>query len=101
MKDTYHLSGTEQEIMEKIWEEPMRQTELLEKFNAEGKNWGRQTLNTLIIRLEHRGFVDRKDRIVVPVLSKEEFGLKIIEEAAEQYLTSAKKKKILSLTQNK
>lgn len=92
MKDTHHLSATESEIMEKLWEigEPIRQTQLLELFNAGGKNWSRQTLNTLLIRLERRGFIHRERRIVSAQLKKTEFGLDIIKEVIEKYLSGDK-----------
>lgn len=85
MKDTYHLSVTEAQIMEKLWRvgEPVRQTQLLAMFNDEGREWGRQTLNTLLIRLEKRGFVKRDHRIVWAAYSKEEFGLMVIREAVK------------------
>ena len=87
MKDKYHFSRTEQEIMDKLWSlsEPVKQTQLLEMFNAQGKEWGRQTLNTLLIRLEQRGFVVREKRMVSPAFSRKELGVKIMEEAADNY----------------
>lgn len=87
MKEKYHLSNTETEIMEKLWaqEEPIRQTQLLAMFNEEGKGWGRQTLNTLLIRLEVRGFVKRQKRMVWAEYDKEAFGILIMEEAANNY----------------
>lgn len=87
MKEKYHLSNTETEIMEKLWaqEEPIRQTQLLAMFNEEGKGWGRQTLNTLLIRLEGRGFVKRQKRMVWAVYDREAFGIQIMEEAAANY----------------
>lgn len=68
----YHLSKTESEIMEKLWtkEGAIKQTQLLDMFNEEGKEWGRQTLNTLLIRLEGRGFVKREKRMVVAACSR-------------------------------
>lgn len=73
--------------MDKLWSlsEPVKQTQLLEMFNAQGKEWGRQTLNTLLIRLEQRGFVVREKRMVSPAFSRKELGVKIMEEAADNY----------------
>ena len=73
--------------MEKLWQQsqPIKQTELLAMFNAEGKDWGRQTLNTLLLRLEERGFVKRERRKVWAAYNQEEFGVQIMEEAAENY----------------
>lgn len=87
MKDKYHLSKTETEIMEKLWKigEPVKQTELLAIFNEEGKEWGRQTLNTLLIRLEQRGFVKREKRTVQAVFNQQDFGTQIMYEATDNY----------------
>lgn len=96
MKETYHLSKTEMEIMEKLWaqEEPVRQVTLLAMFNEEGRGWGRQTLNTLLIRLENRGFVRREQRHVSAIYSKRDFGKQIILEAAQHYLDEETKKEV-------
>lgn len=87
MKEKYHLSVTEAQIMEKLWrqEEPIRQTQLLAMFNEEGRDWGRQTLNTLLIRLENRGFVKREHRLVRALYNREQFGILIMEEAAQNF----------------
>lgn len=87
MKEKYHLSHTESQIMEKLWQQsqPIKQTALLAMFNEEGKNWGRQTLNSLLLRLEKRGFVKREKRMVWAAYDQEAFGVRIMEEAAENY----------------
>lgn len=87
MKELYHLSTTEAEIMDKLWAQdgPIRQTRLLEMFLESGKEWGRQTLNTLLIRLENRNFVKREKRMVWAVYSKAEFGKLIISETVKTY----------------
>ena len=87
VKEKYHLSRTEEQIMEKLWQQsqPIKQTELLAMFNEEGKDWGRQTLNTLLLRLEERGFVQREKRKVWAVYDQETFGVQIMEEAADNY----------------
>lgn len=53
----YDLSKTEAEIMRVLWEygEQISTRELLDIFNEEkGKNWKRQTLNTLLVRMEEK-----------------------------------------------
>lgn len=87
MKEKYHLSNTEAQIMEKLWlqTEPIKQTQLLAMFNEEGKEWGRQTLNTLLIRLENRGFVKREKRMVQAVYDQKQFGVQIMEETAANF----------------
>lgn len=88
MKEIYHLSLTESQIMEKLWmqTEPIKQTALLAMFNEEGKEWGRQTLNTLLIRLENRGFVKREKRLVSVSFSKEIYAYYIMKSAIDEYL---------------
>lgn len=87
MKEIYHLSAAETEIMEKLWaqEGPIRQTGLLELFRKSGKEWSRQTLNTLLIRLESRNFVKRERRMVWPAYTRMEFGKLIIAETVRTY----------------
>ncbi len=87
MKEKYHLSKTEEEIMEMLWEQdgPIKQTDLLKMFQDSGKDWGRQTLNTLLMRLEVRGIVKRARRMVWAGYDREEFGLQIIQETLDEF----------------
>lgn len=87
MKEKYHLSRTEEEIMEMLWElgGPVRQTYLLELFCDSGKDWGRQTLNTLLMRLEARGIVKRAKRMVWACYDRQGYGLLIIQQALNMY----------------
>ena len=70
MKKIYDMSASELEVMEKLWdyEEGIKQSELLALFEADGKEWKRQTLNTFLTRL-----VKRENRIAKPVHSREEY----------------------------
>ena len=83
MKSTYNMSETEQEVMEKLWDqgEGVRQGQLLALFEEEGKVWKRQTLNTFLSRLEKKGLVKKENRIVIPVYSREEYYLKQMKSA--------------------
>ncbi len=87
MKEKYHLSKTEEEIMEMLWEQdgPVKQTELLKAFQDSGKDWGRQTLNTLLMRLEARGIVKRARRMVWAGYDRGGFGLQIIQETLDEF----------------
>ena len=87
MKEKYHLSKTEAEIMEMLWEQdgPIRQTELLAMFCDSGKDWGRQTLNTLLMRLEARGIVERAKRMVWASHDRQGYGLLIIQETLDAF----------------
>lgn len=75
MKKVYNISEAEMEVMEKLWEQEggIRQSELLALFEADGKEWKRQTLNTFLARLEDKGLVKRENRIVNAVYSREEY----------------------------
>ncbi len=75
MKKTYDISKAEQEVMEKLWDqkESIKQSQLLALFEADGKTWKRQTLNTFLFRLEEKGLVERKNRTVKAVYSRDEY----------------------------
>lgn len=72
MASRFMLANTEQEIMQVLWakQEPCTSKELLDIFNARGKKWKRQTLNTLLVRLEKQGLIQREG-IMIHVLCSE------------------------------
>lgn len=74
MKVSYKLADAEREILEVLWEntEPIQTKDLLEIVNQRGRNWKRQTLNTLLFRLEKKGMVSRKYAYVQAALSEKE-----------------------------
>ena len=61
MKANHKITGAEREVMEVLWKysEPLQTRELLEEMKERGKKWKRQTLNTLLFRLEEKGIVSR------------------------------------------
>lgn len=75
MKEFFNISDAEMEVMEMLWKQGsgLKQSELLALFEADGKKWKRQTLNTFLIRLESKGMVKRDNGIVEPVYSWEEY----------------------------
>lgn len=75
MKKFFDISEAEQEVMEKLWEQEdsIKQPQLLALFEADGKEWKRQTLNTFLSRLEDKGLVERENRMVRAIYSREEF----------------------------
>ena len=81
----YYMSDAESEVMEKLWEqtESIKQSALLALFVEEGKAWKRQTLNTFLERLEKKGLVERENRMVKAVYSKEEYNLMQMKEAID------------------
>ena len=75
MGKIYSASEAELEVLEKLWdlEDGIKQSRLLALFEADGKEWKRQTLNTFLSRLEEKGLVKRENRIVRPTGSREEY----------------------------
>lgn len=72
----YSASEAEQEVLNMLWEQEgdgIRQPKLLALFEASGKEWKRQTLNTFLSRLEEKGLVTRENRIVKTVYSRDEY----------------------------
>lgn len=82
MKDSYKIADAERDVMEVLWQhtEPVSTRELLDIMNEKGKNWKRQTLNTLLFRLEDKKVVARKRGYVTPALSQTELLQKQTEE---------------------
>ena len=63
----YELSRTEEQIMDFLWmnNRPVKTCEIMDYFTEnKGKEWKRQTLNTLLIRLEEKGVIIRRRGIV-------------------------------------
>ena len=59
----YELSRTEEQIMDFLWtnNRPVKTGEIMDYFTEnKGKEWKRQTLNTLLIRLEEKGNREKK-----------------------------------------
>jgi len=75
MTEKYRLSNTEQEIMNVLWERkgPYTTKELLNFFNERDKDWKRQTLNTLLFRIENKGLIKREGRTVYPICTETEY----------------------------
>ena len=67
MKVSHKITETERNVMEVLWEnsDPVATRELLEMMKEKGKSWKRQTLNTLLFRLEEKGIVSRDRKSVV------------------------------------
>lgn len=74
MRDGYKLADAEQKVMQALWErgEAVSTSELLELMNARGKKWKRQTLNTLLARLEEKGVVSRRRAFVEARISEQD-----------------------------
>ncbi|MCM1185208.1 MAG: BlaI/MecI/CopY family transcriptional regulator [Lachnoclostridium sp.] len=86
MYHQYKISDAEQSVLEMLWKcgGEIKQTELLQQFEESGKEWKRQTLNTLITRLAEKGLVTRENRVVKAVFSEKEFYNRKMEEMIDR-----------------
>ena len=81
------LSKTEMEIMQVLWSRGgrMHSVAIMDVFIDRGKNWKRQTLNTLLIRMENKGVIVRIRGSVRALCSELEYrhwqSRKIVEES--------------------
>ncbi len=75
MKSFLEISDAELEVMKMLWEQKgdIKQSQLLALFEASGKKWKRQTLNTFLLRLEAKGMVKRNNGIVETTCTYEEY----------------------------
>ena len=75
MKKDVRMTESELEVMEMLWDQEgaIKQSQLLALFEADGKLWKRQTLNTFLSRLEDKGLVKRENRMVETVYSRETY----------------------------
>ena len=62
MEKDYKVTDAERAVLEVLWEhdEPVQTAELLEQMKQRGRDWKRQTLNTLLSRLDSKEIVKRK-----------------------------------------
>ncbi len=74
MKSSYNLAGAEQKIMQALWENggTLSTGDLLDLLNRQGKPWKRQTLNTLLSRLEAKGVISRPRAYVEALISQKD-----------------------------
>lgn len=70
-----NLSTTEEQIMKFLWSKnrPVKTGEIMDYFvEHEHRDWKRQTLNTLLIRLDNKEVIIRRRGIVQAIYSKED-----------------------------
>lgn len=86
MKTKYDVTEAEWDVLKMLWrqEEGIRQSQLLELFEKEGKQWKRQTLNTFLARLENKQLVKREGGLVWAVYGEEEFSYLVMKDGIEQ-----------------
>ena len=75
MERNYRVSDSEMEVMKMLWrqKEGIKQSQLLDLFTKEGKEWKRQPLNTFLSRLETKGLVIRERGLVRAAVEEEEY----------------------------
>lgn len=97
MYHKYNLPDAESEVMEMLWKcgNEIKQTELLKEFERAGKDWKRQTLNTLITRLEEKGLIERENRIVKALMTREKYNYMQMKENIE-YMYGGKLSSLLA-----
>lgn len=100
MKNRYHISDAEREVLEMIWKqgEPVKQSSLLLLLEENGKEWKRQTLNTFLTRLEEKGFVVREARKVWAAYTEEEFNQLQMKESIDQLYHGRLSELVLAFT---
>lgn len=78
MGKDYRVTEAEKAVLEVLWEhaEPVQTAELLEQMKQKGRDWKRQTLNTLLSRLDSKEIVSRKRGYVQAALTSEELLMK-------------------------
>lgn len=61
VKSSYKLAEAEREIMEVLWanEGKLSTGDLMDQMQKRGRKWKRQTLNTLLARLEEKAVISR------------------------------------------
>lgn len=103
MYHKFHVPDAEYEVLDMLWKcgGEIKQSELLKKFAETGKEWKRQTLNTLIARLEEKKLVERENRIVKAVYSRTEYGNLQMQENIDQMYNGKLSRFFASFTEQK
>ncbi len=85
MKSEYQISDSELEVMKMLWQqkESIKQSQLFQLFENEGKEWKRQTLNTFLSRLEGKGLIKREKGMVSVVCDEEEYNFAQVKSAID------------------
>jgi len=90
----YDMSKTEAQIMDILWSIDRKASpkEILAIFNKGEKGWARQTLNTILTRLESKGLIKKERNSIEPLYSELEYrqlkGQEIIDDMYEGKLSN-------------
>ena len=74
---------------------------LLEAVNAAGKDWKRQTLNTLVTRLMEKGLVNRENRHVCAAMDKQAYSNLQVEEVVREVYAGKLSNLVLAFAKDK
>lgn len=87
MKENYRITKAEREVMEVLWEagEAVRTKVLLDRMKERGRDWKRQTLYTLLFRLEEKHVVNRRRAYVEAALTENELLQKQTQEILDDF----------------
>lgn len=87
VKENYRITKAEREVMEVLWEagEAVRTKVLLDRMKERGRDWKRQTLNTLLFRLEEKHVVNRRRAYVEAALTENELLQKQTQEILDDF----------------
>jgi len=90
----YDMSKTEAQIMDILWSIDRKASpkEILAIFNKGEKGWARQTMNTILTRLESKGLIKKERNSIEPLYSEKEYrqlkGQEIIDDMYEGKLSN-------------
>ena len=103
MKNKYSMSDAERDVMDVLWTFPegVNQSILLEEVNATGKDWKRQTLNTLVTRLMEKGLVNRENRHVCATMDKQAYSNLQVEEVVREVYAGKISNLVLAFAKDK
>lgn len=94
------LTPAEQVIMEALWESKhwMTISELIKIFEAQGKEWKRQTVNTFLAHLIEKGLVVKNGRKYIYAYTKEEYNARVASELLNTLYGGSLKKFVAALS---
>lgn len=80
-------SNAEYEVLKELWNHPegIRQPALLKELENKGKEWKRQTVNTLLYRLEQKGMIDRTGGVSFTKYTEDEYNYLVMKENLDAF----------------
>ncbi len=96
------LSRTEREIMQVLWDNggQMSPRDILEIFNGRGREWKRQTLNTLLLRMEEKEVIVKRRSSVQVRCSEFEYRHLQSEELVREFFNGSLNQFVAAFTGN-